>query len=164
MRRILEIPVFALRDAHIESVFPGEEQLYSKVYGDFKLLEIDLDETYSVYIYVIHTLPDFGNFTLIDQIIPKVPFSLFVLDLDEGFDKTRLGHLFETYLQRYSTPAYFIAPKDEEGRHLRFNNEPMIVENDSHLFVYNRNDEKSIVKILTNAIEKTVEKTVQHEG
>ena len=156
MKSILEIPVFASRDDLFNPIKNTNPEIADSKYADFSFFELDLDEGHSIYFYLLNQIPAYGNESLIDQVIVKAPFSLLFLEPDETMAESKNGELFQSYLEKYSTPIFLLVVKDKQELFLNLTNDPVIKENGSTILLLNAEDPASFKTALLDAMKTII--------
>lgn len=111
MKSIMEIPVFA-DQAYFNKLLNSTNASIERKYQDFSLFEHDLDADHAIFFYLIARIPDSGLDILIDQVIPKTPFSLMILSSADSLEQQEVQATFNSYHKRYSTPLHLCAAKE----------------------------------------------------
>lgn len=156
MKSILEIPVFASRDNLFDPIRKTNEETSERKYSDFSFFELDLDEEHAIYFYMLTTIPGYGNESLIDQVIVKAPFSIMFLEADENMSESQNGELFRNYIEKYSTPIFFLVVKDDQELFLNLTNDPVIKEQGSTILLLNAEDPQSLKTALYDAMKMII--------
>jgi len=156
MKAILEIPAFASREELFSPVNEISSDAADSKYMDFSFYEMDLDKEHSIYFYLLNQIPSYGNESLIDQVIVKAPFCILFLDVDETMSESKNGELFQSYLEKYSTPIFLVVVKDQQELFLNLSNDPVIKESGSTILLLNADDPQSLKTALLEAMKTLI--------
>ena len=156
MKSILEIPAFASRDELFDPIIKSNPEKSETKYADFSFFEMDLDETHSIYFYLLNQIPAYGNESLVDQVVVKAPFSIMFLEPDESMAESKNGELYQSYLEKYSTPIFLLVVKDKQELFLNLTNDPIIKETGSNILLLNAEDPNSIKAALLDAMNTII--------
>ena len=115
-----------------------------------------MDKEHSIYFYMLNQVPVYGNESLIDQVVVKAPFSIMFLDPDENMAESMNGELFQSYLEKYSTPIFFLVVKDKQELFLNLTNDPIIKEHGSTILLLNAEDPHSLKTALLEAMKTII--------
>lgn len=153
MKSILEIPVFAPQDYFINLISNADKNYTERPYQDFSLFEIDLDENYCIYFYLLKSIPELGLDLLIDQVIPKAPLSFMFLDTGPDFDSEKTKALYLSYIERYLTPIFLCSSKQSSETAEAFGNELSLGKFGSKLLLYEDDDPTSLKKVILEVLK-----------
>lgn len=156
MKAILEIPAFASREELFSPVNEISPAAADSKYMDFSFNEMELDADHSIYFYLLNQVPSYGNESLIDQVIVKAPFCILFLDPNETMSESKNGELFQSYLEKYSTPIFLMVVKDQQEQFLNLTNDPVIKENGSTILLLNTEDPQSLKPALLEAMKTLI--------
>ena len=156
MKAILEIPAFASGEELFNPISEINRDASDNKYIDFSFYEMDLDEEHSIYFYLLNQIPSYGNESLIDQVIVKAPFCILFLDPHETMSESKNGELFQSYLEKYSTPIFLMVVKDQQELFLNLNNDPVIKESGSTILLLNADDPQSLKAALLEAMKTLI--------
>jgi hypothetical protein len=152
MKSILEIPVFAQQDYFYNLINSSGKEWTERKYHDFTLFEYDLDKTHSLFFYLLKSIPEFGVELLIDQVIPKAPFSLMVLESVDKIDEDLARSVFISYHERYSTPLYICTSKENSDGLNSFLNSLSFEKFGSRLLYFENENNKTLNEIVSEVI------------
>ncbi len=144
MSHILEIPVIHLLD-DLEKSFICAVPVYSdRSYRGFRHIVYKIDEEKFIYFYLLDKQEDHFIQSVWERIIPKAPFSVFLLEEKNTFAQ----ELIEQYKQKYSTP-YFIFFPSPDGMKKGI----QLVEGEE-VFYFNPQENNGFIKTLLEALKK----------
>ena len=154
MKSVLEIPVLAAHKEIINRIFT----LDKKEYHNFSLMEYPVDNTRSVYFYILNALPEPGNEMLLDQIIPKAPFAMVILDPLEDLNESKNGEMCRQYYEKYETPLVFLVLTGDEQLLSNFQNDALISEHEARVVLADPDQPQVLKSVLTTAINTMISK------
>ena len=153
MNSILEIPVFAPPDYFQNLIKSANKDNTERPYLDFSLFEFNLDSSYSIYFYLLKSISDQGPDLLIDQVIPKAPFSLMFLEATPDFDSDKTKAIYLSYIERYATPIFLCAAKENSETSEAFAQELSLDKFGSKLLLFEGNDPASLKKVIIEVLK-----------
>jgi hypothetical protein len=149
-KAILEVPVFGVDKNRFEHFFGSTE----KVYNDFILKEYELDSSHVIYFYFMDNIPEPGSISLMDQIIPKAPFTFFLIESEESMQEKATQDLFSNYTKEYSTPVFLIVDKDTLDFNTQLEDDPVIKANNFEIILVENNNKQISKTVVIEAINK----------
>lgn len=156
MKSILEIPAFVSRESLFDPIRQTSPETSESKYADFSFFELDLDKDHSIYFYMLNQIPVYGNESLVDQVIVKAPFSIMFLEPDETMAESKNGELFQSYIEKYSTPIFLLVVKDSQELFLNLTNDPIIKENGSNILLLNAEDPHTLRNAMLDAMKSII--------
>ncbi len=160
MKTVIEVPVFAT-DSNLFKPLLGENKNITETkYHDFLFLEFELDKAHEIYFYCMDYIPEKGNISLADKIIPKAPFVFFLVEPDAGSFSETADNMFSEYIDNYTTPAFVIrsAPLSEKEKQPEENLNPDLKGLE---IIFTEQENNNFTKhILTEAIKKVIPKNL----
>lgn len=149
MKSILEIPVFAPQE-YFKNLINNSNNI-ERPYQDFSLFEFELNDTHTIYFYLLNVIPEQGLDLLIDKVIPKAPFSLLFIETDADAEKTK--SLYLNYIERYSTPIFLCSAKENSKDSEAFANDLSLDKFESKLLLFEGNDPASLKKVIIEVLK-----------
>ncbi|KAA3611336.1 MAG: hypothetical protein D8M58_15330 [Calditrichaeota bacterium] len=153
-KTVLEIPVFGAFDQYFDQFMETNNNVNEKKYHDFVLKEYAADDSHIVYFYFMDYIPETGSASLIDQIIPKAPFSFFLVDSKEGLQEEATRNLIVNYCDKYSTPVFLIVKKDPLEFYTNIVKDSLVEENSLELILIENDSENVQKTAIVEAIKK----------
>ena len=78
------------------------------------------------------------------------------LEPDESMAESKNGELYQSYLEKYSTPIFLLVVKDKQELFLNLTNDPIIKETGSNILLLNAEDPNSIKAALLDAMNTII--------
>jgi hypothetical protein len=160
MKTVIEVPFFATDNNLFQLLLGENKNIRETKYHDFLFLEFELDAAHEIYFYCMDYIPEKGNISLTDKIIPKAPFVFFLVEPDaESFSETA-ENMFSEYVENYTTPAFVIrtVPSSEKEKQTEENLNPDLKGLE---IIFTESENQDFTKhILTEAIKKVIPKNL----
>ncbi len=152
MKSILEIPIFAPNDYFRSLINSANKDTIERPYLDFSLFELNLNSSHCIYFYLLKSISEQGLDLLIDQVIPKAPFSLMFLDTGTDFDDDETKALYLSYIERYTTPIFLCSSKENSEASEEFAKQLSLDKFGSKLLLFEGNDPASLKKVIIEVL------------
>lgn len=153
---VLEIPVFGVNDQYSMQLIAPDEKIKEKKYQDFVLKEYALDENHTIYFYFMTYIPEPDNISLLNQIIPKAPFTFFLLDSKVGLQDEAIKNLFNNYSEKYSTPVFVIVNRDSLEPLSKIESDPLIEANNFEVILVDEDSQQITQTVIIEAIKRAM--------
>jgi len=153
MKSVLEIPVFATKAKYFEPLISTASSITEKIYRGFTVYNYQLDNQNDIWFYLMDEIPTHGNILHIDQIIPRAPFSLLMVDKEEGFLDTPTGAMYIKHLNKFKTPIFMMVSDLDDSFHTKIASDILLVNTNPSIILYNEEKPNALKRVLLEAIK-----------